>query len=82
MVDIPIKIIGTQVSVTTANTVALSNLVRAYASAVTLVTISDASAAVIGTMTMPAGMTEVLVKNYTDTITANVALLCTPLAWR
>jgi hypothetical protein len=82
MVDIPIKIIGAQVSVTTANTVANANLVRAYAAGVTLVTIRDADTNVIGTMTMPAGMTEVLVKNYSDTIGANVALLCTPLAWR
>jgi hypothetical protein len=82
MVDIPLKAIGQQVSVTTANTVGNSSLVRAYAASTTLVTISDASTNVIGTLTMPAGIVEILVKNYTDTITANVALLCTPLAWR
>lgn len=82
MADIPLKLVGSQISVTTANTVSNANLVRAYATAETLVTISAANAAVIGTMTMPAGMVETIAKNFTDTITANVALLCTPLAWR
>lgn len=82
MADIPLKLVGSQVSVTTANTVANANLVRAYAAANTLVTISDANSTVIGTMTMPGGFVETIAKNFTDTITANVALLCTPLAWR
>lgn len=81
MADIPLKLVGAQVSVTTANTVSNAVLVRAYATATTLVTITAANSTVLGTMTMPAGV-ETLVKNTTDTITANVALLCTPLAWR
>ena len=82
MADIPLKMIGQQISVTTANTVYNSSLVRVYAPNVTLVTTTDANNAVIGSMTMAAGGVETLVKNYTDTITANVALFCTPLAWR
>lgn len=82
MVDIPLKLVGNQVSVTTATTVNGAGLVRAYAPADVLVTVSDANSAVLGTMTMPAGAYEIITKNYTDTISANVALLCTPLAWR
>jgi phage gp45-like len=82
MADIPLKMIGQQISVTTANTVYNSSLVRVYAPNVTLVTTTDANNTVIGSMTMAAGGVETLVKNYTDTITANLALLCTPLAWR
>ena len=82
MADIPLKLVGVQVSVTTANTVANANLVRVYAPANTLVTITAANSTILGTMTMPAGNVETIVKNYDDTITANAALLCTPLAWR
>jgi hypothetical protein len=81
MVDIPLKLIGTQVSVTTANTVSNANLVRAYAAGVTLVTVAN-TGGTIGTMTMPAGSIEIIAKDYADTLTANAALLCTPLAWR
>lgn len=80
--NLPIKVMGSESSVTTANTVGGSNLVRAYAAANTLVTISYANAATIGTFTMPAGSVELIVKDYTDTISANAALLCAPVAWR
>lgn len=80
--NIPIKVTGSEVSVTTANTVANSNIVRVYATANTLVTISAANTAVLGTLTIPGGSREILVKDFTDTITANTALLCTPIAWR
>lgn len=82
MVDIPLKLVGNQVSVTTATTVSGSGLLRVYAPADVLVTVSNANNVVLGTMTMPAGAYEIITKNYTDTISANVALLCTPLAWR
>jgi hypothetical protein len=82
MVDIPLKLVGQQISVTTANTVSNANIVRAYAAANTLVTITAANTTVLGTMTMPGGMVEIIAKNFDDTITANAALLCTPLAWR
>jgi hypothetical protein len=82
MADIPLKMIGSQISVTTANTVSNANLIRVYAPNVTLVTTAYANGTTIGTMTMAAGGVETLVKNYDETVSANVALLCTPLAWR
>jgi hypothetical protein len=33
-------------------------------------------------MTIAGGISEILLKSPTDTITANAALLCTPIAWR
>lgn len=77
-----IKVTGSEISVTTANTVSGSNLVRAYAVANTLVTVALANTTTIGTFTMPAGSVELIVKDYTDTISANAALLCAPVAWR
>lgn len=79
--NIPIKVAGAQVSVTTANTVTNANLVRAYAAGSTLVTIAN-TGGTIGTFTMGAGTAEIIVKDYADTIAANAALLCTPIAWR
>lgn len=75
------KVLSSAVSVTTANNVNNARSVRAYASAATLVTISTAEAATIGTFIMPAGSVEVINKGATDTITANVALSCTPVAF-
>lgn len=82
MADIPLKMIGPQISVTTANTVANCNIMRIYAAQVTLVTTAYANGTTIGSMTMPAGGVETLVKNYDETVSANAALICTPLAWR
>jgi hypothetical protein len=31
---------------------------------------------------MPAGAYEIITKDYDETVGANTALLCTPLAWR
>lgn len=80
--NIPIKVTGSEISVTTANTVNGANLVRAYAAGTTLVTIALANTSTVGTFTMPAGSIELIAKDYTDTISANAALLCAPVAWR
>jgi len=82
MGDTPLKLLGSQISVTTANTVGGYGLIRAYAAANTLVTITAANSTVLGTMTIAGGISEILIKSPTDTITANAALLCTPIAWR
>lgn len=68
-------------AVTTANTVYDATLVRAYASANTLVTITDADSAVVGTFVMPGGTVDFIEKSPTDTITANVALSCTRVGY-
>ena len=82
MVDIPLTLVGNQVSVTTGTTVNGSGLLRAYAPTDVLVTISNSIDVLLCTMTMPAGTIEIITKNYDDKISANAALLCTPLAWR
>jgi hypothetical protein len=82
MVDIPLKLIGEQVSVTTATTLNNSGLFRVYAPADVLVTIRSSANSVVGTMTMPAGAYEIITKDFDETVGANTALLCTPLAWR
>lgn len=82
MVDIPLKLVGEQVSVTTPTTLNNSGLIRLYAPTDVLVTVRNAANTVLGSMTMPAGGYEILVKDYDETVGANTALLCTPLAWR
>ena len=82
MVDIPLKLIGEQVSVTTATNLSNSGLCRVYAPADVLVTIRSSANNVMGSMTMPAGAYEIIVKEFDETVGANTALLCTPLAWR
>lgn len=82
MVDIVLKLAGQEVSVTTANTVNGSVLFRVYSPSESLITIRDANNAVIGTMTQPAGFVEIIEKRKTDTIEANTAIKCTPVAYK
>jgi len=82
MVDIVLKLAGQEVSVTTANTVNGSVLFRVYSPSESLITIRDANSAVIGTMTQPAGFVEIIEKRKTDTIEANTAIKCTPVAYK
>lgn len=82
MVDIPLKLVGEQVSVTTPTNLNNSGLVRLYAPSDVLITVRNSNNVVLGSMTMPAGAYEILVKDFDETVGANTALLCTPLAWR
>lgn len=75
-----VKVIGSSVAVTTANNVNNARIVRAYASANTLVTVSTSADVTIGTFVMPGNTVEVIAKANTDKITANVSLQCTPIA--
>jgi hypothetical protein len=78
-----LKPLNLEISVTTADTVYNSLLVRAYASTKTLVTISDAvSANTIATFTMPAESIELIEKDKLNTISANNAILCTPVSYK
>ena len=78
-----LKPLNLEISVTTANTVYDSLLVRAYAASKTLVTISDAvSANTIATFTMPAESIELIEKDRLNTISANAAILCTPISYK
>jgi len=74
------KVLGSAVSVTTANTVNDAGIVRAYASANTLVTITTSADVTIGTFIMPGGSVSFIRKTRSDKITANVALSCTSVA--
>ncbi len=78
-----LKPLNLEISVTTANTVYNSSLVRAYAATKTLVTISDAvSANTVATFTMPAESIELIEKDRLNTISANAAILCTPISYK
>ncbi len=81
MVDYVMKPVKPEVSVTTATTLNNTKYFRAFAAAQAKVTIRAAGVEV-GSMTMPAGMVEILEKNADETIESTSALLCTPLAYR
>lgn len=74
-----LKVLGSSVSFTTANTVGDSTLVRLYAANASNVTISGA---VNGGFTMGAGTSEIIEKEATDTITGSTTLIATPIAYR
>lgn len=74
-----IKPLGTAVSVTTANTVSGATLVRCYAAAAATVTVSGS---VNGSFLMGPGRVDFIEKASTDTIAANSALSCTPVAYK
>ena len=76
-----IKVKGSAVDVTTANTVNNSKLVRIYAAADTTVTVADDAPTTLGTFVMPAGSIEYVEKNPTDTIAADVSVSCTPVSY-
>ena len=78
-----IKPLNIEMTVSSANTVYNSVLVRAYAPSDSYVIISDAvSANTIGTFTMPAGTVEYIEKEKLNTISANTAILCTPISYK
>jgi hypothetical protein len=84
MVDIVLKLVGPEVSVTTANTVNGAILFRVYTptGGDSLITIKDSGGTTIGSMTQPAGFVEIMEKRATDTVTANTAIKCTPVAYK
>lgn len=85
MVDIVIKVTKPEISVTTANTVYDSQLLRFYTPSGgtdALITVRSSNGAVIGSLTQPAGFVEILNKNPSDTIEANTSVLCSPVAWK
>lgn len=75
------KIKSSEISVTSANTVSDARNVRVFAENKTLLTIRTANNEVIGSITMPAGSIEVIEKNPTDTVSANVAVLAAEVGY-
>ena len=76
-----VKVLNTEITVSTANTVYDSKLVRVYATANAILTVTDSEDNTIGTMTIPGGRVEYVEKSPTDTITANTAVLCVPVSY-
>ena len=75
-----VKILSSEISVTTANAVGGASLVRVYATANSLITLANADGT-IGTCTMPGGVIEYFVKQPSDTIASNVAVRATSVAF-
>jgi hypothetical protein len=76
-----IKPLASEISVTAANTVGNSRLVRAYAAAVSVVTIANEDG-VVGTFTVPAASVTLIEKEPLNTISGTTALLCTPVSYK
>jgi hypothetical protein len=74
-----IKVKGPAVSVSTANTVLDSTLVRIYATNAATITIAGT---VNGSFDMNQYQVEYVEKVTTDTITASAAVSCTPVSYR
>ena len=76
-----IKVKGSAIDVTTANTVSDAPLVRVFAAAAATVTVAN-TGGTIGTIKMPAGGVEYIEKEPTDTIAGSGTLSCTPVAYK
>lgn len=73
------KVKNTEISVTTANNVYLSTVVRVYAAAQATITLKS-GVTTIGSFTLGAGQSEVIRKQTTDTLEATAAVLCVPVS--
>lgn len=76
-----VKVKDQETSVTSANNINNSQLLRVYASTNTIVTIRKSNNDVVGTFTIPQGRVEYVEKEPTDTIEANSTILCVPIAF-
>ncbi len=75
-----VKILASEISLTTANTISNASLVRVYAPANSLITVAN-GAGTIGTCTLGGGTTEYFVKQPTDTIASNIAVQAVSVAF-
>jgi hypothetical protein len=85
MVDIVLKLAGEEVSVTgTPDSVSNAVLFRVYTptGADAFIITRDSANNIIGSMTQPAGFVEIMEKRSTDTVEANTAIKCTPVAYK
>ena len=86
MVDIVLKLVKPEITVgAVANTVYDSVLFRVYTplgGTDSKITIRDAQGVIVGTMTQPVGLVEIMNKGATDTIEANTSVRCVPVAWK
>jgi hypothetical protein len=78
----PIKIIGSEIALSTANTVGSASLVRVYNNTAGAVLITRANTAgTIGTCTLGAGGVEYYSKVSSDTLASNVAVRAASVAF-
>ena len=78
----PIKIIGEEISLSTANTVGLATLVRVHNNSGGVVLITrKAGAATLGSASMPNGSVEHFAKAADETLTANATVLACSIAY-
>lgn len=80
-----LKLKGSAVAVTTANTVSNAKLVRIHATnaaTITVTNVDDSGNTVAGTFNMSIGQVEYLEKDPEDTIAASAAVSCTPISYR
>ena len=78
----PIKLIGSEIALSTANTVSSASLVRLFNNTAGAVVITRANTAgTIGTCTLGAGGVEYYAKVSTDTLASNIAIRATSVAF-
>jgi len=78
----PIKIIGSEIALSTANTVGSASLVRVFNNTAGAVLITRANTTgTIGTCTLGAGSVEYYAKISSDTLASNVAVRATSVAF-
>jgi hypothetical protein len=77
------KILNTEMSLSTANTVYDANVVRVFNNTAgnVLITRTNSDDVVIGTCTLQANTVSLVEKNPTDTLTAASAVLATSIAY-
>ena len=78
-----VKIIGPTVSNinVTPSSIGGANLVRIYAATAAVITQTTSAAGAIGNITVPADSVTILIKAYTDLLSSNVVVSCTPVGY-
>ena len=77
---ITVKLLSSEIALTSANTLGGASLVRIYATANAVITLANAGGT-IATCTLPAGSVEYFIKQPTDTFAANLAVRATSVAF-
>jgi hypothetical protein len=82
--DMITKIVGTNVTDinNTPSDIGVSTLVRIYSANIAVITQTTAAAGAIGNITVPAGSVTFITKAYTDLLSSDVAVICTPVAYQ
>lgn len=76
-----VKIMGTEIALSTANTVGLASVVRVYNNTAGAVLLTRANGSTIGTMTLAPGEIAYVQKTTTDTLAANTAVRALSVAF-